>query len=563
MTRRGRWLAWLALPILGTACCAQPQPAAPPDDRVAFEQLPGGADARRWLQEPVRLATAQGAGNALVLAVDAGAPGDRIGGMLSTPGATCLLLVARAAASVEDLDLFAYADDGSVLGTDQQPNRTPALLVCPPHPRRMYVVARIAAGHGIVAVAAQRVNPSDAERVARAVGISHPTATETTNSEAWPGLEERVLRRRRALGAAWRDVRRVAVPVEPRVPTRVSADIEPSRCLDVLAVPADGVAHLDMAVVGQDGRLLGRASGHGRDRALVVCSATRTPVTIELRPHVGEGLVALVLSRSSKGARRQLDGTTIVHDAAPSAPLSEIRTQHADRLARAGYGPPKLVAQGTLAVARRTSVPLELPAGCTRLDLLAGRPVQGVATWLWDDDGALVARDHAAGRSTLFACTTGGTLRLDAEALAVPGSFVVESRAEPGTSAVLSRHPLAASRLLGAMLDRGVIRRAAQVTAATVVHVAPTHLEYSELLVPVGRCVDLTLALGPGATGAEVRLVDTLTEAEFSLARGNTRASARACALERRTTLKVRAELRCELGSTDALIATRMLAPRE
>jgi len=35
-------------------------------------------------------------------------------------------------------------EDGAVLGMDEGPDKTPALLVCPPHPARVYVSARIA-----------------------------------------------------------------------------------------------------------------------------------------------------------------------------------------------------------------------------------------------------------------------------------------------------------------------------------------------------------------------------------------------------------------------------------
>jgi hypothetical protein len=76
-------------------------------------------------------------------------------------GDTCAL-VARGAESVEDIDLLAYGDDGTVLGSDEAPNKKPALLVCPPHPRRLFVVARVAAGHGLVGVGALRVSAYNA-----------------------------------------------------------------------------------------------------------------------------------------------------------------------------------------------------------------------------------------------------------------------------------------------------------------------------------------------------------------------------------------------------------------
>jgi hypothetical protein len=131
---------------------------------------------------------AESAPNTSVLAVDAGVAGDRISGLLEIPNDQCAAIIARAGASVEDVDLLAYGEDGSVVGTDEGPDKTPALLVCPPHPPRVWVAARIAAGHGLVAIGAQRVAPSDANRAAAAYGIHGGVPTENEPS-AFLGLE--------------------------------------------------------------------------------------------------------------------------------------------------------------------------------------------------------------------------------------------------------------------------------------------------------------------------------------------------------------------------------------
>jgi hypothetical protein len=112
------------------------------------------------------------------------------------------------------------------------------------------------------------------------------------------------------------------------------------------------------------------------------------------------------------------------------------------------------------------------------------------------------------------------------------------------------------------MTSRGVITRAGQVGAARSFALAPVEVQRMEYKVPVGRCVDFTLALGAGARGAEIRLVDAVGETELALSRGHHSTSARACALDRAGTLQVRAELRTQLGETEGLVATRMLSPR-
>ena len=103
---------------------------------------------------------------------------------------------------------------------------------------------------------------------------------------------------------------------------------------------------------------------------------------------------------------------------------------------------------------------------------------------------------------------------------------------------------------------------AAELSAAKLVRVTPQQLQRVERLVPIRRCVDFTLALGSGASGAEIRLIDIGNGKELALARGTYSTSARACALRRPNTLRVRAELRCAVGQTEALLATRMLSPK-
>src|SRR5690606_34738012 len=188
--------------------------------------------------------------------------------------------------------------------------------------------------------------------------------------------------------------------------------------------------------------------------------------------------------------------------------IQESRQAHARRLEAAGYLPPKVVARGNLQVGRRHSVELDLDRGCSRIDLWSEHPMHGVEAWLWSEAGELIAGDRDGTRATLFACTPGMRARLDAEALVRPGGYEVELRRERETPKLLSAHPLAASRLLSRMFSRGVIKNAGQVGAPRRFRLTSTRLERMDVLVPVGRCVDITLALDMGASGAEIRLLD-------------------------------------------------------
>jgi hypothetical protein len=189
--------------------------------------------------------------------------------------------------------------------------------------------------------------------------------------------------------------------------------------------------------------------------------------------------------------------------------------------------------------------------------------VRGMSARLWAADDSLIATSEDRAAPVLFACSTGGQVRLDTESLARPGPYSVELRLEPDAPAVLQAYPLAAGRLLEHMLEHGLIRSGTQAGRVTHHALSPEHLDIEDILVPIGRCVDLTLAVGAGATGAEVRLVDSDSGEELALSRGTHVASARACAPDARSggTVRARAELRVAAGQGEGLSATHMSVP--
>lgn len=551
----------VASALAGCGSAPAPRPARSAPGVTPFSRIREKPDGHTWLGADARRARQAGAGRSMVITVGAGAAGDRIEGMVGVPAKACVLLLARASGSVQDVDLFAYGDDGRTLGTDEAPDDKPTLLVCPPHPRHLYLVARVAAGHGLVAIGAQLVSRKDAARVGKALSARGRPGEAARRAQNWPGLEEKLARHRHLIGASWTDVRRVAVPVEPRVATRVSAMVDAGRCLDVLVLPSDEVSHVDVDVVDQHARIVGRARASGRDRSLLVCSPVAEPVTLEVRPHAGRGLVAVVLSRSGPAAARDLQVPALRFDLAPVGDLAEARRNHDAELEQAGYERAKVVHKGQLEVGKRTSVALHLLRGCSRFDVVVGKPARGVHALLWAADGSLIASDSGGRAATLFACSHGGEARLDLDATTRPGPYAVESRPERNTPAVLIDHPLAAGRLLARMTAHGVIQLASQLGAARAVPLSPTKEQRLDVLVPVGRCVDVSLALGPGATGAELRLVDVRDGKELALSRGVESTGGRVCALSRASTLHARAELRATVGHGTGLVATRMLTP--
>ena len=552
-SRKWRVLAAAVLGVAAASCAPAPKPAVAPPAPAAFGKASGKPDTRGWFR-PER--------ESEVVAVEAGVAGDRIATLVDLPPNSCAVFIGRATETVEDLDLLAYGEDGAVLGMDEGPDRTPALLVCPPHPARVYVAARIAAGHGLVAIGVERLPPADAERAANQYHARHRNEESDARLASWPGLAERIAAHRQRLGGKWSDVRRVAVPLDARIPTRVSANVEESRCLHALVLPGEELSRIELSALDDDGHVLGRASALGHDRSLVVCSPLTSAVTFELRPQGGRGVAVLVLSQSEPGSAGTIDDALHV-ERYPIGTLDEAREKSAASLQGLGYAKAKVLKTGTVEPGRLDSAAFALPKGCSRLDVLAGAPVRDLSARLWAADDTLIAESEERASPVLFACSPGGPVRLDTESLARPGPYSVELRLEPEAAPLLTGSPLAASRLLGHMLEHGLIRSATQAGKITHHELSPERLDSEQFLVPLGRCVDLTLALGAGTGGAEVRLLDESTGEELALSRGTNVTSARACAVDARSggTIHARAELRVNAGHGEALSATHLFTP--
>jgi hypothetical protein len=529
-----------------------PGSAAPANVAITVGQL----DGTRWLARDAEVAVSLGANPLQIAVTDIAGDGDRVGGFITVPIDQCVLAYARGSQGIEDLDLYAYSDDGTTLAADEASDPQPAIVICPPHPARAYLIARVASGRGVVSIGVHTLAPSTAAHIGKALGARGRPGEELGRIEAWPGLDERVNQHRRAIGSRWEEVRRVAVQADARAPTRISATLDGGRCLDVYVVPGEEFTQLDVVVMDSDERVLLRAPAIGRDRTAIVCSPVQTPLSIELRPHAGQGLCAVMLARSSVGAEREIAGPIAYFRLAPAADLSIERAQRAKPLRTAGYGEPTTVGTGTADVGRRLSFPLNLPEGCARIDVIGGRPVAGLTADVWDGNNALVASSTSGEGPSLFACGKGGRARIDIEALNRPGPFAIEIRRERAPNGQLVAHPLAAGRLLSALNGRGENVTVGAANDVRVLALEPTQLKTFDIPLPDGRCGDLVAALDAGGTGIDVRVIDGQSGEEFSLSRGRLVAQNRVCAAGRARTL--RGEVRLAAGKADALVLMRL-----
>ena len=538
------------------SCAGRPSPPPLPPPNVAYEAprvVAGPLEARPLLGDIPPTASRYGAGPLAVVASGPMAAGARAGAFVEVPKDACLLAYARSSASLEDIDLAAFADEGNPIAVDEGPDPKPTILVCPPHPDRVYVAAHAAAGEGLCVIAAQLVPRERADAVGRAVNArgSTPKAPET-----WPGLDEHVRNHRAAIGGTWEEQRRVAVAVDARAPSSIGLTIDEGGCADALVVPDEDVAVLDVDVFDAEGRLVTRAKDTSAVRSVTVCSQTAVAGSLQVRPHVGRGLVAVVLAKAKGDSAREMLTRPDVAWVASGQPLDTTRAARERSLVKAGYGAATSAQTGQLQLGRRATLPVDLGAGsCTRVDVVAGAPLALVEAAIWDDRGSLLASGDGADGAALFACGK-GKARVDLGTRGRPGPFAVLVRPEKWKDPAFAAHPLAASR----MLARGAGPAAVHEGKAGVVRHAvlePAKRYMHDANMAAGQCLLVAAGASGEGTGLELRMFDAVTGDELDRSHGQIAAAVRACAGD--AARSVRVEARASAGKLDAVIGERIL----
>ncbi len=526
------------------------QPAAP-------KVTPGELDARGLLGDvPVR-ASRLGAGAPAMVASGEAVENEWVGGFVDIPRAQCLLAYARGSASIVDVDVAIYSDEGTQLAVDEGRDVHPTVMLCPPRPDRVYVAGHVAEGEGLVAVGAQIVPKEAATVVGRSLGARGALTDGPRPAEAWPGLEEAVRTHRDALGGTWEEVKRMAMSVDARMPTYVGLPIEADQCVDALILPDEDVALLDIEALDERGRVIARAREGAGARTLTVCSPVAVNGSLAVRPHVGRGMAAVDVARARGDVVRDLSVRPDLAWAMTTQPLEAAERARNSLLAKNGYSAPVTTTKGTLALGRRITVPLELKSqgdACARVDVVAGAPLALVDARVWSDTGSLLASGEAASSLALFVCAHGNA-RLDLETRGRPGPFAVTVRPETWKDAAFAAHPLAASRMLARAAEGPERLMEGKETPARALSLDSSRLVSWTENVPGGRCVAAAIGAEGEGAGIELRAIDAADGAEIDRSEATDGANVRVCAgAEART---VRFEARASTGKLDGVLGER------
>ncbi len=306
---------------------------------------------------------------------------------------------------VDDIDVIVFAEEGNPIAADEGPDAHPTVLVCPPHPDRVYLAVHAAAGEGLVALAAQIAPRDRAAEVAMKLGARGARGEGSRSAEAWPGLDEKVRAHRAALGGHWEETKRVAVTADARTETVLPLSLDANQCVDVLAVADDGVAMIDLEVADENGHALAHTREGARERTVLLCTTRSLAGSLHLRPHVGNGLAAVVTAKLPLEDASELTEKPDTAWYATARSVDQAKKTLEGELSRAGYVAGVTVGSGSLSLGKRAQIPLDpTPSACARVDVMAGAPLSLFDARVWDDRGALVASGEGSSQVSLFVC---------------------------------------------------------------------------------------------------------------------------------------------------------------
>jgi hypothetical protein len=337
----------------------------------------------------------------------------------------------------------------------------------------------------------------------------------------------------------------------------VKFPVEADGCLDLLVVPDDTVALLEVEVFDAEGHVIARAKEGGVDRTATVCSPLSFTGSVSVRPHIGRGLAAIIVSSGRGSVARELSARPDVAWAAPTQPLELVRERRERALAKAGYGAPAASMAGSLQIGRRAQMPLDLgpTPSCSLVDVVGGAPLALVEANVWDDAGTLVASAEGSDGATLFACGK-GKARLDLDTRGRPGPYSVLVRKERWQDPSFSKHPLAAARMLARAGEGVPMIHEGSGALAREMTLDNAKLASWERAIAPGKCLRVSAGAQGDGTGLLLRMFDAASGDELDRSHAPSAASVRACA-PANAARSVRIELRTTSGKLDVILGER------
>jgi hypothetical protein len=497
---RGRRLRLVICLLLATSCSTTrasrtnaAQPASPPSIR--------------WLSSDSALAQAAGAEPAAVIIAESGAVGDRFTRVVDADEKSCVLIMARGVDKIADLDLYAYSEDGTALAVDDRTDPKPTLLLCPPHPRHIYVTARIATGQGMIAVGVHSVPLNRARRVQatlHAVGQHDAGEQASASTASVADVERRLRDHLDSLGGRWTPVAQSALAVDSRIPSLTGMVVQAGTCVDALVLAPLTVTGLDIEALDTNGRTLGRAVNTEQDKSIVACAQEQRQFSLQLRPHEGSGTVLVLVSRGSLLAGRATEHPVELSENEPIEPLVEnVHRQLRARQQKIGHR----IAQATLACGEPFRIEESVEANCSRFDVFAGAPARGVEARAYSADGELVSMNDNGQYLPLLVCGH-ARVSLVFDAQSRGGPLWVEKSVLPAVSPDLIGSPRAAARLFQRAHELGGVLEVTELQRVRKLTLGPRQRSEQLITLQAGQCADVFASIEGQPTGIRLHGMD-------------------------------------------------------
>jgi hypothetical protein len=536
-------IGWLLFLVGCSAQCV----AAAPVDRQPHPPI------LRWLGPDSALALTAGATPASVIVAESGAVGDRFTRVVEADEAACLLVMARGSEKITDVDLYAYSEDGSVLGVDDRSDARPTLILCPPHPRHIYVTARIANGQGMVAVGVHTVPPDRARRVEVVLHAVQQRSGPADVPEATIiDVERRLDSHLRSLGGRWTSIAQTSLATDSRIPTVTGVMVDARSCVDALVLSPLTLYGLDVEVLDDSGRTVGRSNSAEQDKWLIVCAEERRAFSLRLRPHEGSGTVLVLISRGSLQAGRSTDRAIELSQTLAQEGLVE--NVHAGfRARKLSLG--QKIAQWTLTSGEQQRVETSVGPGCTRFDVFAGAPSLNVQARAYSGEGNLISMSSGSQYLPLFVCAP-GKLVLVVEAQTSGGPLQIEKSQTSVVSSAMSGNPRAAARIFSWAWQLGLLLDFTDFTDVRSVPFSTKAIWEHELALHSGQCTEVFAALEDDVGGIRLNQVDSTTGELNAGEAAPSAAHLRVCCARTQVDCKYRVQVDTRGTSATALFAT-------
>ena len=279
--------------------------------------------------------------------------------------------------------------------------------------------------------------------------------------------------------------------------------VDPGTCVDILVLAQATLSGLDMELLDDSGRTLGRSFDTEQDEWIVACAEDHRNVTLQLRPHDGTGIALVLVSRGSLPTGRAVEEALELSGGVEIERLVG-HVHHEMRAPRAE--PEQVVARITRARGQQQQISTRIDSDCTRFDVFAGAPSSGVHARAYSADGKLISVNGGAQYFPLVVCTR-GLVTLVVEALLEGGPVSIEKYPQKLASVVATSHSQAAARLFQKAWHEGLLKDSAGFDVIENVTFNDNKKWTREMTVAAGTCADLFVSLDGDSAGISLNSV--------------------------------------------------------